>query len=59
MKHHGIKAKKFPDGINSKLKTMREGVRTTTTKKNKELEFKESIKLKRREVNKAKCTVRK
>ena len=33
MKHHGIKAKKFPDGINSKLKTMREGVRTTTTKK--------------------------
>ena len=57
MKHHGIKAKKFPDGINSKLKTMRVGVRTTT--KNKELEFKESTKLKRREVNKAKCTVKK
>lgn len=31
MKHHGIKTKKFPDGINSKLNTMRVGVRTTTT----------------------------
>ena len=32
MKHHGIKTKKSPDGINSKLNTMRVGVRTTTKK---------------------------
>lgn len=38
MKHHGIKTKKIPDGINNKLNTMRAGVRTTTKK---ELEIKE------------------
>ena len=40
MKHHGIKTKKIPDGINNKLNTMRAGVRTTTKK---ELEIKTSV----------------